>query len=82
MAMILEDAMDCYVRLAEAKSSAARRQYRDAARWLFGAAHDWIFSFESICAHLGVAPEFVRCQLRSSQPAQRRHRAESTAFRY
>jgi hypothetical protein len=78
MAMILEDAMACFVRYADAKSDSGKRQYRDAERWLFGAARDWIFSFESICAHLGVDPGFVRGQLRSSQIPQRRNRAEST----
>lgn len=82
MAMILEDAMDCYVRFTDAKTESGKREYRDAVRWLFGKSHDWIFSFESICAHLGVAPEFVRCRLRSSKTAQRGNRAQPTAFRY
>lgn len=67
MATILQDAMDCYVRLSNAASPNARREFRDAEKWLFRASDDWIFSFESICAHLGTDPSFVRSFLRARQ---------------
>jgi len=71
MAMILEDAMNCYLRFSTATSSAARREYRDAERWLFSERSDWIYSCENICSHLGVAPSFMRAQLRARSAAQR-----------
>jgi hypothetical protein len=65
MANILQDAMDCYICFANVASPNARREFRDAEKWLFGGSHDWIFSFESICDHLGTNPSFVRSFLRS-----------------
>ncbi len=40
MAMILENAMNCCRRFGTAKSAAARREYRDAERWLFSERND------------------------------------------
>jgi hypothetical protein len=65
MANILQDAMDCYIRFANVASPNARREFRDAEKWLFEGSHNWIFSFESICDHLGTNPTFVRSFLRS-----------------
>ena len=65
MATILRDAMDCYLRFVNSANPAAKREFRDAEKWLFGGSQDWIFSFESICAHLGTEPSFVRALLRS-----------------
>lgn len=69
MAMILEDAMNCYRRFGTAKSVAARREYDHAERWLFSERNDWIFSCENICSHLGVAASFVRAQLQARRGA-------------
>ena len=67
MAMILEDAITCYLRYGTAKSEAGRREYRAAERWLFSRDRDWIFSFENICYHLGVDPDFARQRIRAGR---------------
>ena len=67
MAMILEDAMACYMRFHDAKSATGRREFRAADTWLFGRERDWVFSFESICSYLGIASGSVRARLRQSQ---------------
>jgi hypothetical protein len=64
MLMILEDAVDCYQRFFNAQNDQGRRQFREAERWLFGADEDWIFSFNHICACLGIDPEYLRAGLR------------------
>lgn len=64
MAMILEDAISCYLRYGSAKSATGRREGQSAERWLFSRDRQWIFSFENICTHLGADPEFVRRQIR------------------
>jgi hypothetical protein len=64
MAMILEDAISCYLRYGDAKSLAGRRERQAAERWLFSHDRLWIFSFENICHHLGADPQFVRRQIR------------------
>ena len=65
MAMILEDAISCYLRYRDAKSATGRRECRAAERWLSSRDRQWIFSFENICQHLGTDPEFVRGQIRA-----------------
>ena len=67
MAMILEDAITCYLRYGNAKSEAGRREHRAAERWLFSRDRDWIFSFENICHHLGVDPDFARQRIRDGR---------------
>lgn len=77
MAMILEDAISCYLRYRDAKSATGRRECRAAERWLSSRDRQWIFSFENICQHLGADPEFVRGQIRarrSQESAGRRRR--------
>ena len=79
MAMILEDAIACYLRYRESSGAAGQREYHAAERWLFSRDPRWIFSFESICNHLGTDPEFVRGQIRARRlndsPGRRRQRA-------
>jgi hypothetical protein len=64
MAMILEDAVSCFQRFAGADNNPERGEFRDAERWLFGAEKDWIFSFENICAFLGLDSRYIRRGLR------------------
>ena len=65
MAMILQDAIACYLRYRDAKGAVAQRERQAAERWLFGRDRRWIFSFENICSHLGADPSFVRGQIRA-----------------
>lgn len=64
MTMILEDAVNCFQRFAGAESNPGLGEFRDAERWLFGGEQDWIFSFENICACLGLDPLYLRSGLR------------------
>lgn len=78
MAMILEDAIACYLRYRDAKSAVGRRERQAAERWLFSRDRRWIFSFENICNHLGADPDFVRGQIRARRlkGSLGRHRSE------
>jgi hypothetical protein len=64
MAMILEDAVNCFQRFAGADSNPDLGEFRAAERWLFGGEKDWIFSFENICSCLGLDPLYIRSGLR------------------
>ena len=64
MTMILDDAVNCFQRFAGAESNPDLGEFRDAERWLFGGEKDWIFSFENICACLGLDPLYIRSGLR------------------
>ena len=64
MTMILEDAVNCFQRFARAESNPGLGEFRDAERWLFDGEKNWIFSFENICAFLGLDPRYIRGGLR------------------
>jgi hypothetical protein len=71
MIMILEDAILCYKRYLRAKDPAGRKEFHDAQRWIFGRAEDWIFSFDNICACIGVDPHYLRHGLRQWKQSAR-----------
>ena len=56
MFALLEDAVRCYRAYAFAKSSASRRIFRDAEKWIWKNDWEWPFSFRNICEVLGLDP--------------------------
>jgi hypothetical protein len=76
MAMILEDAVVCFQRFAGARTNPDLKEFRDAERWLFSAEKDWLFSFENICACLGLDPMYIRSGLRLWHRAHQDHDLE------
>lgn len=64
MQAILEDAVNTYRLYLGSKSGRQRRLFIDAQRWFWARNDDWPFSFESICAVLGLDPNFLRSGLR------------------
>ena len=64
MLAILEDALRCLHKYADAKNGARRRMYREAELWLGGDGGNAIFSFTVVCETLGIEPEYLRSGLR------------------
>lgn len=67
MLAILEDAVYTVLKYAGKKTRRAQRLVRDAERWIALTDRSWLFSFENICAVLGLEPEALRSQLRRIQ---------------
>ena len=61
---ILEDAIDSYQKYSAASDRVGRERFCEAEEWLMGGANDWIFSFENVCAMLGLDANYVRRGLR------------------
>jgi hypothetical protein len=57
---ILEDALHCYFKYARARDRAGRQAFHEAEQWILGGGNGWIFSFDNVCAHLGLDPQYVR----------------------
>ncbi len=89
---VLEDAIRCYLRNANAKDGERRRDFVEVKNW-FGAGGDAaagrradIFSFNNLCAALGIEPHCLLARLRiltigdlpSRRYQMRRHRALSS----
>jgi len=74
---LLEDAIHCYRKFADARNRAGRQQFHEAEEWLMGGGDGWVFGFENICDFLGIDAEYLRRGLRESTArsvAQNRHR--------
>jgi hypothetical protein len=87
---VLEDAIRCYLRNANAKNGERRRNFVEVRNWfegaLAGAGRADIFSFENLCVALGIEPRVLLARLRiltlgdlpSRRYQMRRHRPLSS----
>ncbi len=64
MLAILEDALRCLQKNANAKYGTRRRTYREAEQWLCGDNGNGLFSFKIVCETLGIEPAYLRSGLR------------------
>ena len=67
MLAVLKDAIDSFLENINARTGRRKQQYKAAEKWLFQKDHAWTFSFESICAILGLDPDYIRKGLRQRE---------------
>lgn len=60
MLAVLEDAVECYQKYLTAANGKNESLFSDAEAWIFNRDEQSLFSFESICDNLGLAPEWLR----------------------
>ncbi len=60
MRAVLEDALRCFQQGLLRQGRRVRRLARESEEWVFSDTPDWPFSFVSICAVLGLEPEYIR----------------------
>lgn len=65
MLAILEDAVDVYRKLAGATDARRRALFDEAEAWIESDDASWLFSYENICATLGIDADYLRRGLRS-----------------
>jgi len=70
MFAVLEDAIICFQKYAPARNHREARLFCEAESWIFESDSDWWFSFENICAHLGIDPNYLRRGLAPSDRAR------------
>ncbi len=63
MLAVLEDAIACMQKYLLAQKDKEKRLFRDAQDWILVKDSDWPFSFENICFHLGIDPNYLRSGL-------------------
>ncbi len=66
---ILEDALRCYVRAKNCRTGVKRAEFVDARKWFFARGTSHVFSFESVCAFLGIDANWLRRRLESLAPS-------------
>jgi len=87
---VLEEAIRCYLRNLNAKDGERRREFVEVRHWFEGKSasvgHGDIFSFENLCAALGIEPRYLLDRLNlltlgdlpSRRYQMRRHRPLSS----
>jgi hypothetical protein len=63
MMAMLRQAMADFEENASATGQRKRKLFKNAKDWIFDEGKDWLFSFENICANLGLNPDFLRGEL-------------------
>jgi len=60
MFAILQDAVVCFQDYAGAQEKRKRRLFLDAEEWVMNDDHDYLFSFENVCASLALNASYLR----------------------
>jgi hypothetical protein len=87
MLAVLEDALCCLNKHANAHNGEFRLAYRETVQWFYSEDEKVLFSFNVICQTLGIEPKYLRSGLRrwremqSSDLNQRRVGRRSPATR-
>ena len=76
---VLEDAVECFQKYAQARSTAERRLFAEAERWIMGGtpqddnrldAQGLCFSFYYVCETLGIEPDYLQGGLKRWRDGQ------------
>jgi len=79
MLALLDDALKCFQKHVGAKSGRGKRLFDEVQQWFCEREIDGIFSFEQVCATLGLSPDYVRRMLENWNAAARQSGAMKTA---
>lgn len=60
MRAVLADALDCFQKQSRPGEREDQRLAREAEEWFFTDNYNCLFSFDHICAVLGLDPEYIR----------------------
>jgi len=60
MMAVLQDAIRCFQKGAQAKSGSKQRSLREVQEWVFGENGEGPFAFQSVCEALEIAPKYLR----------------------
>ena len=64
MLAVLEDAIDCFQKFAQARDPRGEQMFEEAREWVNSTDRGWLFSFENICDTLEINADYVRRGLR------------------
>lgn len=61
---VLQDAVESFLRHRHATSQRSKRLFGEDKEWFWTKDRDDVFSFESICGHLNLDPDYIRMGLK------------------
>jgi len=80
MLAILEEGISCFQKQLFATSQKGKNLFRDAEAWILQCDVDWLFSFESVCETLGIAPNYLRSGLIAWKNRQLAYEREAAVY--
>lgn len=60
---VLQEAVDSFLRHRNATTRRGKRLFREDKEWFWAKDRDELLSFESICGHLNLDPDYIRLGL-------------------
>ena len=73
MIAVLEDAIECFQKYADAKDNRSRQLGSEAEEWFLTDDPKWLYSFVNVCETLGIDPDFLRRGLLAWKAKQEVH---------
>ncbi len=70
MVAVLTEAVEDYLKHVRATAPHHQQLFREAEEWIETQDRGYLFSFASICEHLGIDAEYVRRGLRAKRPVE------------
>ncbi len=68
---VIEDAVDMYLKHAGSRHPGHQVLFSEAERWIESNDRGWLYSFQTICDHLGLDGDYVRAGLRARKAEAR-----------
>jgi len=70
MKAVLEDAIHSYYKCISGNTRRERRLFAETREWFFNDNKPGLFSFENVCAVLGLSLGYIRCRLSRDKGAR------------
>lgn len=61
---ILQDALGAFFQYRGSHTRSGKRIFHETYAWFLSSEQQWLYSFENVCAHLNLDPEYLRAGLR------------------
>ncbi len=73
MLAVLQEALHSYLRYSTSTTHRGNRLFTEAQNWFWSQEREYLYSFESVCLHLQLTPDYIRRGLQQhSQPETQR----------
>ena len=60
---VLHEALATWFRYRKAGTARGQRLFEETREWFWSHEYDWLYTFENICAHLELDPDYIRDRL-------------------
>jgi hypothetical protein len=71
MLALLNDAIYCFKHYYGARTRSGKKLFLAADQWIMQSGGDWLYSFDSVCEHLGMDPNYLRTGLQRHKESRR-----------